>query len=145
MEGINRDITEEEITKAIKGLIRTKSPEVDGLGSAFYNMFASDFVPALADVYSGILRRTLKPPSMRKALVVLIPKKHSMNLTQTGFNFRPISLVTTDYESLAKILTSRLKTGLRQIVESHQSHGFEGRSITNNIHIMRILCKATET
>lgn len=46
---------------------------------------------------------------------------------------------------MAKILTSRLEKGLRHIVGSHQSYGFKGRSITNNVHIMQIVREVAET
>lgn len=59
-------------------------------------------------------------------------------------DFRPLSLLSTEYKVLGRILSHRLDLGLRHIVGNHQSYGFKGRSITHNLHSMRIICKAAK-
>lgn len=141
-----RDILEQEITvseveKAINKLAPRKSPGVDGFGTAFYKKFSVQLAPILCNVYHDILVRKLLPPSMRQATVVLIPKKANTSDTPTVDHFRPISLLTTDYKILAKILARRLEHGLSYVVGHHQTYGFRGRSITANTHTMRVVCE----
>lgn len=143
-EKINGEITEKEIGEAIKELNTRKSPGVDGLGSAFYKKFSSLLIPILRNVYADILKRNLLPPSMRQAVTVLIPKKNAGSSVTSADNLRPISLLTSDYKILAKILTKRIEQGLSCIVGNHQPYGFKGRSITTNSHIMRTICETAE-
>lgn len=141
---MNKKITKAEIERAIKELPTRKSPGVDGLGSAFYKKFADILAPMLCDVFADILQRNLLPPSMRQALTVLIKKKNTNSDSLTSSNLRPISLLTTDYKLLARILAKRLEMGLKFVVGDHQAYGFKGRSITSNVHTMRILTETAE-
>ncbi|KAM7291028.1 hypothetical protein ISCGN_027603 [Ixodes scapularis] len=142
-EQINRKIDVEEVKRAIKELAPRKSPGVDGLGSLFYKTFAEQLAPILRDVFADILRRGLLPPSMRQAVTVLIPKKHVVGPMGVG-HFRPISLLTSDYKILAKILSKRLESGLRSIIGDHQTYGIKGRTIATNLHAMRIVCETAQ-
>lgn len=135
-------ISESEIEWAIQQLKPRKSPGVDGLSTAFYKKFSPELVPILRDVYDDILKRGLLPPSMRRGLTVLLPKKHSRQVP-TVSDFRPISLLTTEYKILAKIIARRLDFALGAVIGNHQSYGIKGRRISDNLHAMRILCEAT--
>lgn len=104
-EETNESISESEIEWAIKALKPRKAPGIDSLGSAFYKKFASELVPVLWYVYEDILKRDLMPPSMRRGLTVIIPKRHSNRLPTPG-DFCHISLLTTDYKLLAKLWRS---------------------------------------
>lgn len=138
-DDMEEEISCNEIERAIKALASRKSPGVDGLGTAFYQRFSSQLAPVLCDVYRDIRNRNLLPPSMRQATVVLIPKKGNTAAVATAEGFRPISLLTTDYKILAKILAKRLDHALEIVVRPHQTYGFKGRTITTNAHIMRII------
>lgn len=105
---MNRKITISEVKKAIKDLTQCKSPGIDGLGSSFYEAYVELLSPILREVFSDILRRGLLLPSMRNAVTVLTPKKKAQGTPEVG-NFRPISLLTSDYKILAKIIAKRLE------------------------------------
>lgn len=141
---INEDITEAEVCRAIKELAPRKSPGVDGLGATFYKQFSAELAPILAKVYADVHTRNLLPPSMRQALTVLIPKKKSDKSVRGCDDFRPISLLTTDYKILAKILAKRLEIAYKTVVGGHQTYGFKNRSITTNLHVMRIIAETAE-
>ncbi|KAM7304900.1 hypothetical protein ISCGN_014800 [Ixodes scapularis] len=57
--------------------------------------------------------------------------------------FRPISLLCSDYKILAKILARRLDTGLKSIIGPHQTYSLCGRKISRKLHIMRAIGEAT--
>lgn len=52
-------------------------------------------------------------------------------------NWRPISLLNTDYKLLAKILSARLKTALEEIINADQTCSVPGRSINQNLTLIR--------
>ncbi|KAM7282119.1 hypothetical protein ISCGN_002269 [Ixodes scapularis] len=140
---MNRKITASEVEEAIKELAPRKSPGVDGLGSQFYKTFSAQLCPILRDMHADVLKRGLLPPSMRQAVTVLIQKKNSKGTPKVG-HFRPISLLTSDYKILAKILAKRLEWGLRDVVGEHQAYGIKRRTISTNLHAMRIVCEAAQ-
>lgn len=49
-EDSNKEITEQEIERAIKDLTPSKPPGVDGLGGEFYKVFSTELTPILKDV-----------------------------------------------------------------------------------------------
>lgn len=48
-------------------------------------------------------------------------------------NWRPITLLNTDYKMFTAVLAARLKEGLSKIISSTQSGFLKGKSIHNNI------------
>lgn len=81
---------------------------------------------------------------MRPSHLVLIPKETSSKSLPAVTDFRPITLLSTDYKILARILARRLEMALRGVVGEHQTCGFKGRSINTNLHRMRTACEAAE-
>lgn len=142
---INGPITPSEVERAIKTLSKNKSPGPDGIGNSFYRTFTGVLCPLLAEVFEDIITRKLLPPSMRKSNVVLIPKKLPADGPPGVADFRPISLLNSDYKILAKIIGRRLESGLGHVIGEHQTCGLKGRSIARNIHTMRIIAEAAET
>ncbi|KAM7290602.1 hypothetical protein ISCGN_027218 [Ixodes scapularis] len=136
-------IREAEVQHAIKHLSRNKAPGPDGIGSEFYKIFSDALCPILARVFNDIRRRRLLPPTMRQSFTVLIPKNSKKGPISEVGDFRPISLLCSDYKILAKILARRLDTGLKSIIGPHQTYGLRGRKISRNLHIMRAIGEAT--
>lgn len=136
---LEEPISADEVARAIKELPTNKSPGIDGIGSLFYKTFALEISVILAEVFSDIYKRNLLPPSMRKALTVLIPKKMDGTIRREVRDYRPISLLTTDYKILAKILARRLQLVLPEVIGKHQVYGCKGRNITRHLHIMRTI------
>lgn len=52
-------------------------------------------------------------------------------------NWRPISLLNTDYKLASKAITERLKNVMSSIVHQDQTCGVVGRSIFSNLHLIR--------
>lgn len=67
---------------------------------------------------------------MNSTLLVLIPKAAG---TLTIQNYRPISLCTTLYKILAKLLAKRLQSILPDIIHPAQAAFLKGRSLEDNI------------
>lgn len=138
-------LTQREILRVIKKLPKNKAPGPDGLGSAFYVTFQEELCPILEDVFEDIRKRGLMTPTMRSCHTVLIPKKANHTEAPRVSDFRPISLLCTDYKILAKVIAQRLDNVLWKFVGSHQTYGFKGRKISNNLHLMRTACEYAKT
>lgn len=73
-------------------------------------------------------------PSMKPGLITLITK-HGKDKKLLD-NFKPITLLNTDYKLLSGCIASRMKTSLSQIINETQSGFLSGRSIHNNIRLV---------
>lgn len=73
------------------------------------------------NIFAGILRRSLLPPFMRQAFTVLIPKKSKGSSFLTSDRLRPMSLLTTNYKLLARIVAKRMEMALKFVVGDHQT------------------------
>lgn len=67
-------------------------------------------------------------------MITLLPKKGELNNIQ---NWRPISVLTTDYKILAKALSIRLSEVMNSIVGTEQAYSVPERTIYDNLHIHR--------
>ena len=71
---------------------------------------------------------------MRRGVVSLVPKGGDrLNIK----NWRPITLLNTDYKLLTKVLTSRLKRVINSLVQPEQTYCVPGRTIHDNLHLLR--------
>jgi hypothetical protein len=131
------EITVEECKRALKEMENNKSPGPDGLSKEFYTIafpyIGTSFVQLLNRVWSeGKL-----PYSQRQCFITLICKNKD-NKDQLS-NWRPISLLNCDYKILSKILSLRLRTVLDGIVHPDQTCSIPGRTIQDNVHLIRNL------
>lgn len=141
---MNRDISEAEVAAALKELASRTFPGADGLGATFYKRFATKLALLLRDVHADVLERRLLPSPMCQVVTVLMSTKKINDRDTIVADFRPIGLLTTDYEILAKTIAKQMERGLRYMVGDHQACGFKGRLITTNVHRMRVIIEAAE-
>jgi hypothetical protein len=71
---------------------------------------------------------------MLNGIITLIPKKG--DLTQLA-NWRPITLLNTDYKLITRCLAKRLTTVLPKLITTDQSYCIPNRSIHTNLHLIR--------
>ena len=84
------------------------------------------FVPSLYKLWCLIC---VKPINSNCGRIIPKTKKKSDELK----NYRPISLLNSDYKIISKTLANRLKKALPFIINIDQSFGIKGRSIHDNI------------
>ena len=133
-ETCDRPISVDELDQAVKQLNRNKTPGLDGLTCEFYQCFW----PLLKNDFYQVLQECIEqkclPLSIRRAVISLLPKKG--DLLEIS-NWRPVSLLNTDYKILAKVLANRLKSVINDVVQEDQSYSVPDRSIYDNISIIR--------
>lgn len=130
-----------EIENALMSMENGKSPGIDGLPVEFYKVFWDCVGEDLLAVLRECLEEGCLPLSCRRAVVTLLPKKGDL---QNLGNWRPLSLLCSDTKILAKALASRLKKVIAQVVHPDQSYCVPGRSIFDNIAVVRDLWTVSE-
>ncbi|RVW49919.1 Transposon TX1 uncharacterized 149 kDa protein [Vitis vinifera] len=87
-----------------------------------WDVIKEDLVRVFAEFHrSGIINQ-----STNASFIVLLPKK---SLTKKISDFRPISLITSLYKIIAKVLSGRLRGVLHETIHSTQGAFVQGRQI----------------
>ena len=124
-------LTEKEIEAAMNNLNKNKSPGTDGLSGEFYEAFKDSLAPILFRIYNNMQSRNCTPETLTLGLITIIYKNRGdRSLLE---NYRPISLLNTDYKILAKVLANRLKSVIASIINWSQAYSIPGRDITDTI------------
>ena len=127
---INKLINKNEIEIAIDSLNSDAAPGSDGLTAEFYKTFKKTIITDLYELFNNIFLKGKMPKSMREAIIKLLYKKNDHKNIK---NWRPISLLNTDYKILSKIIVNRLIPIFENHISVQQSTGLPGRRI-ENIH-----------
>ena len=115
---INKLINEKEIEIAIDSLNSDAAPGSDGLTAEFYKIFKKIIITDLYELFNNIFLKGKMPKSMREAIVKLLYKKNDHKNIK---NWRPISLLNTDYKILSKIIVNRLIPIFENYISPQQS------------------------
>ena len=129
---MHRPFLEEEVRYAVFQLNRDKAPSPDGFTMALYHecwdVIKEDLMKVFQDFHSsGIINQ-----STNATFIALVPKKIQSHKVS---DFRPISLVTSLYKIIAKVLSRRLRKVIHQTISSSQGAFVEGRQILDVVLI----------
>jgi hypothetical protein len=130
-EELECPITIEEISKAIKDLATNKSPGTDGLSSEFYVYFWPQIQNLVWESINYAIENNRLSIDQRRGILTLIPKKDKDS--KYVKNWRPLSLLNTDYKIYAKTLATRLQKVMDEIIDYDQSGCIKGRSTFSNL------------
>ncbi len=75
------------------------------------------------------------PESMGLGVITILYKNKGSPLKLE--NYRPLSLLNTDYKILTKVLANRIKEVVGSIVSPSQAYSIKGRDITDTICTIR--------
>ena len=127
-------IRERECLEVIKSIPNGKSPGTDGLPVEFYKVFRLDIKDILLSCYSYAFETGQMSISQRRGIISLIPKKNSLPFFLK--NWRPLSLLNTDYKIATKCIACRLKKTIPSIINKDQTGYLKGRYIGENIRVI---------
>ena len=127
------EITLVELFKALKLMPNNKSPGEDGIPIELYKVYFNIIGQDMLEVFQYGLERQELAYSQYLAVITLLYKKGTREDIR---NWRPISLLNTDYKILSKVLAERLKKVLPEIINSDQRGGVKGRLIGENIRLI---------
>ncbi|CAM2105272.1 unnamed protein product [Caretta caretta] len=129
-------LTLAEFSEALRCMRTNKSTGMDGLTVDFYRAFWDILCPDLAIVWAESLQGGVLPLSCRRAVLALLQKKGDLRDLQ---NWRPISLLSTDYKIVAKATSLRLGSMMADVIHPDQTYIVPGRSIFDNLFLVRDL------
>ena len=124
-----------EAGQALAAMKNGKSPGSDGLGCEFYKKFWHLFGEAFVAMVNLCFLNGQLTESQRLALITLLCKDKSLHYLLK--HWRPISLINVDAKIISKSISNRLKKVLPFIISEDQTCSVEGRSISDNIHLLR--------
>ena len=119
--------TTEEITVSIKNRNKDSSPGPDSLTSKCYNVFVQALIVYLEVICTQIYTN-------KDSGSLLLPR-----------NYRPISLLTTEYKILTSMLAKRLLPFLPTLIHPDQACAIQNRNIHDHLHLIRDFISYTNT
>ena len=136
LDDVDKETTEgtlsiDELSYAVLKMKCGKSPGTDGLTSEFYKFFWCDIKHLVFESLSTAYSDQLLSQEQRRAVLRLIPKKDK-DITELK-NWRPISLLNTDYKILTLTLANRLQSVLPKLISLDQNAYIKGRFIGYSI------------
>ncbi|GJW33973.1 putative RNA-directed DNA polymerase [Tanacetum coccineum] len=125
-----REVTDQEIRKAMFSIGDNKAPGPDGYSAAFFkeawNIVGTDVTKAIKEFFTnGVLLKELN-----HTIIALIPK---VNNPMRINDYRPISCCNVLFKCISSIISNRMKGALNELVNINQSAFVPGRRISDNI------------
>uniref|UniRef100_A0A8D3EDT5 Reverse transcriptase domain-containing protein n=1 Tax=Scophthalmus maximus TaxID=52904 RepID=A0A8D3EDT5_SCOMX len=99
----------------------------------FYKTFWEEMKTDIMHVFAESFGDCSLPQSCRRAVLTLLPKKGDLMDIK---NWRPVSLLCSDYKLLSKVLSLRLKQVMDQVSHRTQTYCVPGRSIVDNVSLI---------
>lgn len=125
-----------ELNSVKRTLPKNKVPGPDTLPYEFYTSVWAELRSYLLDIANTIATDATCPDDMCTSTIVM---KYKQGDRCERTNYRPLSLLNTDYKIIAKLLAARTSRVLPTIIHADQ-HGFvKGRSIGDAIISLKLL------
>ena len=139
---LEQPITSDEVHRAIKAGAKKKTPGIDGMCLEFYvahwTLIGTDLTQVLNDMFLH-KRITMQ---QKQGIIICLPKASHGD---TPHQYRPISLLTTEYKLLARIMAHRLQVILEDQALTGQYCGMPHRTILDALATVRDLIAYHET
>ena len=131
-------ILREEVEAAVKSLKPGKNAGVDNIPAELLQAGGETMIDALLNVCNKIWQTGEWPTPWTQSLVITLPKKGNLLQCQ---NYRTINLISHASKVMLKILLNRLTLHAETIIAEEQAVFRPGRSTTEQIFSLRILCE----
>ena len=131
-------ILREEVEIAVASLKKWKSAGVDNIPAELVQAGGEIMIDILTENCSRIWRTGEWPTPWTQSLIITLPKKDNLQLCQ---NYRTISLISHSSKVMLKVILKRLKPQAEEIIAEEQAGFRAGRSTTEQIFNLRILCE----
>ncbi|GJW17162.1 RNA-directed DNA polymerase, eukaryota [Tanacetum coccineum] len=145
IDDLERNVSYEEIKRAVWDCGANKSPGPDGFTFEFFRRYWSlidqDVVAAVSEFFSS----SKFPSGCNASFITLIPKTQDAKLVK---DFRPISLIGSIYKIITKIMANRIILFMSDLVSDVQSAFVANRQILDGPFILNELiswCKYKKT
>ncbi|CAI5476289.1 unnamed protein product [Closterium sp. Yama58-4] len=133
---------EEEVRTAVRELAPGKSPGQDGLPKELFKHNWDLLGPVLMEFVGDFTRSAELPRDILTAVTILLHKKGSKE--ELG-NYRPITLLSTIYKVLAKVMATRFKKVLHEVISEEQVGFLPGRKLADAVAVVADAIEAGAT
>ena len=123
---------------AVKALKKGKLAGVDNIPAELVQTGREAMIDILTAICNKIWKTGEWPTTWTQSLVITLPKKGNLQLCQ---NYRTISLISHPSKVMLKIILNRLQPQAEEIIAEEQAGFRAGRSTTEQIFNLRILCE----
>ena len=127
-------ISANECLEILKTFAKNKTPGSDGLTAEFYVCFWDEVSSPLINCFNDAYQTGEMSITQRRGVISLIPKKNKDKLLLK--NWRPISLLNTDYKIATKCIAKRLEKVLPSLIHRDQTGYVKNRFIGENIRLI---------
>lgn len=129
---LDKPISIADVRNALFSIGGLKAPGHDGFPALFFqhhwSLYSSEIFKVVSDAFSSCSI----PSGLNHTLIALVPK---IDGPQHMINFRPISLCTTTYKIISKIIVSRIRPLMQNLISPNQVSYVPGRNISDNIMV----------
>ena len=139
---LDKPLTIDEMTNALKNMENSKSPGNDGLTVEFYKFFWIDLKHLLFNSFLESEITKCLSASQKQAVIKLLTKKDKDK--RFIENWRPISLLNIDTKILSKVLANRLKPTLPSIIVHDQTAYVHNRFIGESVRLVSDIIEMTD-
>ena len=124
----------EEILTVLKNMKNNKTPGNDGFPAEFYKIFWKDLGPFVLKSINEAFEKNELSITQKQGVITCLPKGNkSRRLLK---NWRPITLLNTDYKLLSGVLANRMKSVLPDIISTEQKGFLKNRFIGENTRLV---------
>ena len=123
-------VTFDECSKALSKMRNSSSPGLDGLTTEFYKFFWQKIGIILVKSFNESYENGMLSYTQRQGVITLLHKGKELDKGKLN-NWRPITLLNTDYKILAKVLSERLGLVIQKLVNTDQVGYLKGRNTAN--------------
>nr|BAC82624.1 pol-like protein [Ciona intestinalis] len=131
---LETEVTEKECLFAINSMRNNKSPGNDGLPIEFYKAFWPTLKPVFMQAVQFSEKTGILSTTQTQGVITLVQKKDKDPHYAT--NYRPITLLNSDYKIISKVINNRMKCFLDDLIHKDQNGFINGRYIGDNIRLM---------
>ncbi|KAK3531767.1 hypothetical protein QTP70_028294, partial [Hemibagrus guttatus] len=124
----------EELHAALNTMPGGKAPGIDWPASGVLQVLLERAGRRSAGGPQGKLQREVSTPEQPEGMITLLPKKGDL---QDIKNWRPVSLLCTDYKVMSKVLANCLGDIMDSVIQTDQTYCVPNRSIIDNVSLIR--------
>ncbi|CAI5460459.1 unnamed protein product [Closterium sp. Yama58-4] len=133
--------TEDEVKKALKEMANDKATGRDGLPKELFERHRD----RLGEYFMGFVRDFEATASLseevQEAVTILLHKKGPKEQFQ---NYRPITLLTSSYNVVAKLLANRMTKVLERVISKEQCGSLPGRRLSDAVSLVADVIEAAK-
>jgi hypothetical protein len=131
---LDRPLTTNELDRAIHKGGGKKAPGRDGISNDFFKTNLEGLKEGMLEIFNQMLIEQKLTELQQRGVIVCIPK--SVKAVALD-DFRPITLLNSDYKILARIVEGRIRPALVELLHASQYCSVPGKSIFDAVASVR--------